>query len=54
MYEAIIQIVMCDPPDIEPDDVSEDHSHDYFAIGIVEYKENIEIFPTNNAADDNF
>ena len=42
-------IGMCDPPDIEPDDISEANSQNYFAIGVVEDKENIEIFPTTNA-----
>ena len=44
---------MCDPPDVEPDDISEANSHNYLAIGVVEDKENIEIFPTANAADEN-
>ena len=44
---------MCEPPDVEPDDTSEDNSHNSFAIGVVEDKENIEIFPTTNAADEN-
>ena len=34
---------MCDPPDAEPDDISEANSQNYFAIGVVEDKENIEI-----------
>ena len=45
---------MCDPTDVEPDDISEANSHNYFAIGVVEDKENIEICPTNNADDENF
>ena len=43
---------MCDPPVVEPDDISETNSHNYFAIGVAEYKENIEIFPATNAADE--
>ena len=27
---------MCDPPDVEYDDISEANSHNYFAIGVVE------------------
>ena len=34
---------MCDPPDVEPDDVSEANPHNSFAIGAVEEKYNIEI-----------
>ena len=34
---------MCNPPDLEPDDISEANSQNYFAIGVVEDKENIEI-----------
>ena len=45
---------MCDPPDVEPDDISEDHSHNSFTTNVVEDKENIEIYPTTNAADENF
>ena len=44
---------MCDQPDVEPDDISEANSRKYFAIGFVEDKENIEIFPTTNAANKN-
>ena len=44
---------MCNPPDLEPDDISEANSQNYFSIGVVEDKENIETFPTNNAADEN-
>ena len=44
---------MCDPPDVEPDDISETNSQNYFAIGVVVDKENIEIFPTTNAANKN-
>ena len=29
---------MCDPPDIEYDDISEDNSKNYFLIGVVEDK----------------
>ena len=29
---------ICDPPDVEPDDISEANSHTYFAIGVVEDK----------------
>ena len=29
---------MCDPPDIEPDDILEYHSQNYFTIGVVEDK----------------
>ena len=28
-------IGMCDPPDVEPDDISEANSWNYFAIGVV-------------------
>ena len=45
---------MCDPPDVEPDDISESNSQNSFAIGVVEDEENIEIFPTTNAANENF
>ena len=31
---------ICDPPGIEPDDISEDNSQNSFAIGVVEDKEN--------------
>ena len=29
---------MCDPPDVEPDDISEANFHKYFTIGVVEGK----------------
>ena len=45
---------MCDPPDVEPDDILEENYHNSFVIGVVEDKEKIEISPTNNAADENF
>ena len=45
---------MCEPPDVEPDDISEANSQNYFAIVVVEDKENTEDFPTTNAADENF
>ena len=45
---------MCDPPDVEPDDISEANYQDCFAISVVEDKEKIEICPTTNAADENF
>ena len=45
-------IVMFDPPDIEPDGISEANSHNSFAIGVVEDKGNIEIFPTTNSSDE--
>ena len=45
---------MCDPPDVEPDDISEANYQDYFTIGVIEDKENIEICPTTNAADEIF
>ena len=45
---------MCDPNDVEPDDIPEANSLNYFAIGVVEDKENIEIFLTTNAADESF
>ena len=45
---------MCDPPDVEPDDISEANYHNYFAIGVVEDKENIENFSATNADDGNF
>ena len=35
---------MCDPPDVEPDDTSEANYQNSFVIGIVEDKENIEIY----------
>ena len=28
-------IEMCEPPDVEPDDISEAKSQNYFAIGVV-------------------
>ena len=31
-------IGMFDPPDIEPDDISEANSQNYFAVGVVEDK----------------
>ena len=34
---------MCDPPDVELDNISESNYQNYFAIGVVEDKENIEI-----------
>ena len=34
---------MYDPPDVEPDDISEANSQNSFGIGVVEDKENIEI-----------
>ena len=45
---------MYEPPEVEPDDISEANYHNYFAIVVVEDKENIEIFPTTNTADENF
>ena len=45
---------MCDPIDVEHDDISEDNSQNYFAIGLVGDKENIEIFPSTNSADEKF
>ena len=39
---------MCEPPDVEPDDISEANSQNYFATGDVEDKEDIEIGPTSN------
>ena len=45
---------MFDPPDVEPDDISEANSQNSFAIGVVEDKEIIELSPTTNAADENF
>ena len=45
---------VCDPPDVETDDISEDNSRNYSEIGVVEDKENIEIFPTTNAKDEYF
>ena len=47
-------LVICDLPDVEPDDISEANSPNSFAIGVVEDKEIIEIFPTTNAADEIF
>ena len=44
---------MCYRPDVEPDDISEANFQNYFAIGVVEDKENIEILPTTNAASKN-
>ena len=43
----------CETPYVEPDDISEANSRNYFAIGVVEDKDNIEICPTTNAADEN-
>ena len=43
---------MCDPSDVEPDDISEANSHNYFAIGVVEDKESIVICPTTKATDE--
>ena len=44
---------MCDPPDIEPHDIPEANSQNYFAMSVVEDKENIENFTTTNSADEN-
>ena len=44
----------CDPPDVEPDDISEANSQNYFVIGVVKYEGNIEICPTTNAAGEDF
>ena len=33
---------MRDPPTVKPDDISEANYHNYFVIGVVEDKENIE------------
>ena len=41
---------MCDPPDVEPNDISEANSQNYFTICVVEDKYNFEIFPTTNNA----
>ena len=40
---------MCDPPEVEPDDIPEINSQNYFAIAVVEDEENIEICSTTNA-----
>ena len=45
---------MCDPMDVEPDDISEANYQSSLAFGIVEEKENNGNFPTTNAADDFF
>ena len=45
---------MFNPPDFEPDDISKANSQNYFTTSFVEDKENIEICPTTNAADENF
>ena len=45
---------MYDPPDVEPDNISEYNSHNYFAIGVFEDKENINILSTTNTADEKF
>ena len=45
---------MCDPPDVEPEDISEANSQNYFETGVLKDKENIKICPTTNAADENF
>ena len=47
-------IGMYDPPDVEPDNISEYNSHNYFAIGVFEDKENINILSTTNTADEKF
>ena len=47
-------IGMCDPPDVEPDDILEASSQKKKSICVVEDKVNIEISPTTNAADENF
>ena len=44
---------MCDSPAVELDGISETNSQKSFAIGVFKDKENIETFPTNNAADEN-
>ena len=45
---------MCDPPGVEPDDILEASYQNSFVTGVVEDKENIEIFPTTNSADESF
>ena len=45
---------ICEPPDVKPDDIPEANYKNSFAVCVVEDKENIEIFPTTNAADENF
>ena len=45
---------MCDPPEVEFDDISEANSQNSFAVVAVEDKENIEFSPTTNSADENF
>ena len=42
---------MCDPPDVEPGDISEANPKYYSEIGVVQNKGSIEIFPTTNSAD---
>ena len=45
---------MCDPPDLEADEFSENESHNSFEIGVVdnEAEDANEICPTTNAADE--
>ena len=45
---------MCDPPDVRDYDISEANSQNSFAVGVVEDKENIEIFPTTDTAGESF
>ena len=45
-------IGISEPPDSEPDDISEAYSQYSFAIGVVEDKEYIELSPTTNAANE--
>ena len=47
-------LVICDPPDVKPNDISEANSQNSFAISVVEDKQNIENFPTNNTDDENY
>ena len=45
---------MCDRLGVEPDDILEANYQNYFAIGVVENKENVENCPSTTAADEFF
>ena len=55
MHAAMIRcfFLMCDSPDVGPDDRSESNYKNSFAIGVFKERENIEIPPTNNSDNEN-
>ena len=44
---------MCDLPDVEPHEILEANYQNYFPVGVVEDKENIEICSTTSSAGEN-